>query len=226
MTRDQFNRLLPQLVKNYRPAAAVISQIKQIRLVMVIGPTGVGKSTIIGKLGLPYVPSHTTRKPRPGEVDGQDFYFLSDYGDVVKQIKAGVFVQMVAGVSGDLYATKASSYPASGMAVMPVLADVVPFFRKLGFGDTLSAFIVPPSYEEWMRRISTHGLPAEQKDKRLDEAKRSLAFALSDRQTHFILNDDLDKAVQQTKDALIGKSDEQREKQARAAAQEILNRID
>jgi len=199
MTREAFLKNLPELAKNYQPAPEVLKKIKSITLLMVIGPSGVGKTTLINKLGLDFVPSDTTRKPREDERHGIDMYFLTDYQQVASDIHSGRFVQVAIGPGGDFYATRDSSYPDSGTAVLPVVTDVVPIFRHLGFSKTISAFIVPPTYDEWMRRMSSHKLQGEQLDKRLAEAERSLAFARSDKQMHFILNDDVEPAVSQLK---------------------------
>ncbi|MGA3150501.1 MAG: hypothetical protein ABSD10_02740 [Candidatus Saccharimonadales bacterium] len=225
MTRGEFLKDLPGVVKNYRPAPEVLARIKNISLLVVIGPSGVGKSSIINRLGLQFVPSDTTRRPRPEEKEGVDFCFLTDYDQVVADIKAGRFVQVAIGTEGDLYATRASAYPKSGLAVMPVMADVVPIFRNLGFVKTISVFIAPPSYQEWMRRMGSHQLKDEQLKKRLDEARRSLDFVFSDKLTHFILNDDLEKAATQVKQLLRGAIDANREKAAHRAAQEMFDGI-
>lgn len=225
MTRADFLRELPQLIKAYQPSPEVLAHITGVRLLMVIGPTGVGKTTLINQLGITYVPSDTTRLPRPGERSGVDMIFLSDYAKVISDIQAGKFVQVALGAAGDLYATSASSYPASGWATMPVMADVVPLFRVLGFGNTLSAFITPPNYTEWMRRLGGH-LEKETLDRRLDEAKRSLEFALGDSQTHFVLNDQVGPAVAQIKQLLTGQFDPRREQAARIAAQGCLAQLE
>jgi guanylate kinase len=189
---------------------------------MVIGPSGVGKTSTIERLGLQYVPSDTTRDPRPGEQEGVDFYFRKDYDQIVSEFKNGQFVQVAADSSGDLKATRADAYPDSGNIVMAIVTDVVPIMRQLGFKETLSAFITPPSYEEWMQRMSTHGIAGGELNKRLAEAKRSLTFALSDPQMHFILNDDIDDAVTQTRDLLAGQVDSFREQTAKDNARQIL----
>lgn len=225
MTGEDFIKQLPDLAADYQPDPKVLSKIGDISLLMLIGPSGVGKTTLINKLGLHYVPSDTTRDIRPGEKEGEDFYFLKDYDKAVSDIRAGQLVQIAVGAAGDLYSTHASSYPESGWGVMPVMADVVPIFRKLGFKETISAFIVPPSYSEWMRRMKSHPITSEQLIKRLAEAKRSLNLALSDQQIHLILNDNLEKAVAQTKELLDGKVDENREQTARQAAQAMLDGI-
>lgn len=225
MTREEFIKVLPELAKNYQPSADVLEHIGNVVLCMIIGPSGAGKTTLINHSGLHYVPSDTTRDPRPGEQDGVDMNFRQDYDQILADIKAGRFVQIAPFATGDLYATKYTSYPESGAAIMPVMADVIPIFRRLGFKKTIATFTVPPSYEEWMRRMSYQSISAEQRAKRLEEAQRSFEFALSDKNVHFILNDDVDEAVRQVKDLLEGKVDTEREAQARRIASSLLSQL-
>ena len=192
---------------------------------MIIGPSGVGKSTLIEQSGFAFVPSDTTRDIRPVEQEGVDMYFRKDYDQVIDDIKAGRFVQIVPFATGDLYATKDTSYPTSGVAIMPVMVDAIPVFRELGFAKTISAFISPPSYTEWMRRMETHIGTAQQLERRLSEADRSLKFALNDQNIHFILNDNVDLALEQLKDLVSGRVDDAREQNAKKAATAILHQL-
>jgi guanylate kinase len=226
MTHEDFVKALPELVYGYQPAPAVIEHIGRVTLLMLVGPSGVGKSTLIKHSGLHFVPSDTTRMPRPGEKDGVDMNFRTDYDQLASDIKAGNFVQIAPFATGELYATKYSSYPESGAAVMPVMAEAVPLFRKLGFEKTISAFVVPPSYQEWMRRMSEQQMTVEQRAKRLSEAKISFEFGLSDQQTHFILCDDINESAGQVKDLLNGQSNEVLEAEARAVAQSLLTSLE
>lgn len=225
MTREEFLNEFPALVGSYRPAPDVLAKINGVELLMVIGPSGVGKTSIIDQLKIPFIPSCTTRDPRPGEVNGRDFYFLKDYQLVFDDIESGRFVQIAVGPSGHFYATLASSYPAIGIAAMPVVADVVPVFRSLGFKRTLSAFVVPPDYDEWMRRMEVHRLSGEHLERRLAEAHRSFEFALSDGQVHFILNDDLGDAVRQVENLLKGMVDPAREAEAKQTVKRIFAKL-
>lgn len=226
MTREEFQKVLPELVASYRPALDVVDRVGRLNLLMVVGPSGAGKTTLINRLPVKYVPSDNTRPPRPGEKEGVDFYFRTDFDQVSKEIKGGRFVQVAIDGSGDLKATRATSYPDEGDVVMAVLADVVPIFRGLGFARTITAFITPPDYDEWMRRLGLHELPSEKLQSRLAEAKRSFNFALSDDQTHFILSDDLAAAIKQVTDLLAGKVDDAREVRAQLAAQDILKNLE
>jgi len=225
MTRAEFIFNLPEITKGYRPATRVIEKLKNIDLLMVVGPSGVGKTSVINKLGIPIIPPDTTRDPRPEETNGRDFNFRQDFDQIVQEIQTGQFVQLVVGASGDLYATKADSYPDLGRAVLPVMANVLGIFRTLGFKSTQTVFITPPSHQEWFRRLSTHNLNQDQLDKRMKEARQSLHLSLLDNDMHFILNDDLDKAAAQIKSVLVGQIDLEREGAARSAALKISNAL-
>lgn len=225
MTREEFQQRLPALVAAYRPALDVVDLIGRLNLLMVVGPSGVGKTTLINELSLVHVLSDNSRPPREGEQEGVDFYFRNDYEQVVKEIQGGRFVQVVVDSGGDLKATKATSYPDEGDVVMAVLADAVPTFRSLGFARTITAFITPPSYEEWMRRMKQHELKGEELARRLSEAKRSFSFALNDEQTHFIFSKDVPTAVAQLNDLLSGKTNSALELNARISAEQIMIKL-
>lgn len=221
MTHEEFLKALPDLVKNYEPSAQILARISDVDLLMIVGPTGVGKTTIIKHLGIPFVPIDTTRPRRADEVEGMDYFFRTDYDQLLEDIKNHLFVQFVVGLQGEFYGTRASLYPEVGMAAFAVLAEVVPQFRKMGFKETYTFFITPPSFLEWMDRMGQTGADRDQLVPRLKEARRSFEFALSDDNTHFILNDAVDKAVQQINNALVGRVDIDRETQAREAAQRL-----
>jgi guanylate kinase len=222
MTREEFLAQLPELVKNYQPAPDVLKQIGNLEVLMVVGPSGVGKTTLIENSGLTFAPSDTTRPPRPGEEEGVDFYFRTDYGQLVREIKNGRFVQVAIGSGGDFYSTKDSSYPNDGIVIKEVMADVLSVFRNLGFRRTISAYITPPSFASWMNRLADHHLSNDQLKKRIAEAQRSLTQSLADPQMHFILNDKIDAAEQQLMALLTGSVDQKRETQAKQVAINLL----
>jgi len=210
------------LVKNYRPADDVVKKIKNLKILIIIGPSGAGKTTLIKNLGLPYIPSDITRKRRPEEKEGEDYFFREDYSKILDDMRAGRFVQAAVGPGGDFYSTKGAAYPESGVATMAVVADVVPIFRQLGFGQTISVFILPPTYKEWMRRIHDHKTTDEQMEKRLAEAERSFKFALGDSQTHLVLNDNISDCTSRVEDLLGGKVDEAKEQEAHIICHQLL----
>ena len=225
MTREEFLGNLPQLTQNYQPSQEALQRIANITLLMIIGPSGVGKTSIIKRLGIPYVPADITRPERPEEIQGEDYFFRSDYDSLTSEIKNGGFVQVAIGPGGDFYGTRANSYPGFGLAVYAVVADVIPNFRELGFEHTTSTYIVPPNLQEWMKRMGAHQLDQEQLEKRIAEAKRSLSFALSDEHMHFILNDSLDDAVTQVNALVGGTPNKVREDYAKQTASQIYKEL-
>jgi len=225
MTREDFTSQLPELVNSYHPASDVLEQIKGLEVLMVVGPSGVGKTTLIQGSGLAYVPSDTTRQARPGEIEAQDFYFRSDYDQIIQEMQSGRFVQVAVDSGGDLKATKATSYPQSGIVVMAVVADVLPVFRQLGFKRTVTAFITPPTYDEWMRRLLIHHLTPSEFAKRIEEAQRSIGIALNDSEMHFVLNDNIELAEKQLVGLLAGAVDREREQTAKTAANALLAKV-
>jgi guanylate kinase len=225
VTREEFINILPSLVKDYQAPALVLSRIRNVDLLMMVGGTGVGKTSIIKQLGVPYVVTDTTRPIRPEEINGLDYFFRTDYEQLINEIKQHNFVQVNVFSTGDFYGTRSSAYPEVGFAAFAVVAEKIAYFRQLGFNDTITAFVTPPEFLEWMGRLDRNNVETEQLGARLTEAKRSFQFALEDNQTHFILNDDLDKAVEQTKMLLAGTPDREREAKGRAAAELIYKEL-
>jgi guanylate kinase len=225
VTREEFIKILPGLVKDYQAPALVLSRIRNVDLLMMVGGTGVGKTSIIKQLGVPYVVTDTTRPIRPEEINGLDYFFRTDYDQLINEIKQRNFVQVNIFSTGDFYGTRASAYPEVGFAAFAVVAEKIPYFRQLGFSETITAFVTPPEFLEWMGRLDRNNVETEQLGARLTEAKRSFQFALEDNQTHFILNDDIDRAVEQTKMLLAGTPDREREAQGRAAAELIYKEL-
>jgi putative ribosome biogenesis GTPase RsgA len=67
MTRDDFLKQLPELVRTYTPASDVANHIKNLDLLMIIGPSGVGKTAIINRLELKYIVSDEVDQNRESD---------------------------------------------------------------------------------------------------------------------------------------------------------------
>lgn len=223
MDKQTVISLLTSKQSDYQANEAVMTQLAHIKLIAVVGPTGAGKSTVVKHSGLPYVIGDTTRAPREGEIQGRDYNFRTDLDNLMGEIERGEFVQYVVQRGTEVYGTKASSYPASGVCVMSLLASALQRFRQVGFASVIPVYIVPPNHTEWMKRISAHR--DKDLESRLMEAKESLHAALTDSSYVFILNDDLGSAVASLQAIARGSVDQTASARARTAANNLYEML-
>jgi guanylate kinase len=158
----------------------------------------VGKGTLIRGLlervpGLELAVSATTRPPRPGEVDGRDYYFLSD-AEFDERARRGEFVEHAV-YAGNRYGTLRSELerPARGIVLEIDLQGARQVRSALP--EATQVFVAPPSLEELQRRLEQRASDTpEQIRARLALAPRELAAR--DEFEHVVVNDDLDRAVE------------------------------
>lgn len=172
------------------------------RVVVITGPSGVGKGTLIRQLRdripeLELSVSATTRSPRPGEEHGTDYWFLTRE-DFDRRVAEGGFVEW-AEYSGNRYGTLRSELDLRVAAGHPVLLEIeVQGARQVAetMPEALRIFIAPPSPEELRTRLVGRGTdPAEQIDRRLQVAEDELAA-----QPEFpvvVVNDRLTDAIEE-----------------------------
>jgi guanylate kinase len=172
------------------------------RVVVITGPSGVGKGTLIRllrerlpQLGLSV--SATTRAPRPGEVDGADYHFLSD-ADFDRLVAEGAFVEH-AEYAGRRYGTLRDELERRSGAGEPVVLEIeVEGARQVraAMPGALQVFIAPPSREALRERLVGRGTDAADViERRLEVAEREL-----DAQHefgHVVVNDRLEDAVRE-----------------------------
>lgn len=185
---------------HYRPANYVLDYLQKVDFVAVVGPTAVGKNSVVEEAAkrdpdVHWVPFTTSRPSRPGEKPGVEYQFRSRQ-EMEERIQRAEYVNVAPNLLGDLYGSAPEDYSQNGVATAAVLADAVATFRSLPFKSLKTIFVLPPSWDEWQKRIVKHGFTSKQLQKRLKEAKRSLNFALHDKQTQFVINDDLTQAAQ------------------------------
>jgi guanylate kinase len=154
-------------------------------LFVVSAPSGAGKTTLVERIrqtpNLFYSVSCTTRAPRPGEIDGQDYWFLSD-PDFRERIAKGDFLEH-AHVHGDHYGTLREPVVTNLKGEKDVLIDIdtqgAAVIRNCGDPVILDAladvFIMPPDLEELRKRLLKRGTETmEQIDSRLTTASREM----------------------------------------------------
>ena len=169
------------------------------RLIVVSGPSGAGKSTLI-KASLQAVPelaysvSATTRKPRPGEVDGIDYIFLSRQ-EFERWIQEGRFLEW-AEYSGNLYGTperKVEEFLDEGKSVILELELQGARQVQLRRPDAVMIFVRAPSLEETRRRLTGRATESEEALKsRLATAVGEVAAR--DEFDHEIINENREQA--------------------------------
>ena len=170
------------------------------QLYVLSGPSGVGKSTIIQRLrkrlmGLGYSISHTSRKPRPNEVNGVDYHFV-ERETFRKMIDGGAFVEW-AEVHGDLKGTDRRLFEeclsCSRACILDVDVQGAISIMKV-FPNALTLFIAPPSIEELRVRLEKRGTEsAEELKIRLSNAEKELEYR--DLFQYIVVNDSVDRAV-------------------------------
>jgi guanylate kinase len=168
--------------------------------VILSAPSGGGKTTIARLLldrraDLGYSVSCTTRAPRPGELAGRDYYFISR-AEFLDKREAGAFAES-AEVHGNLYGTLRSEVERVLGAGQHVVMDIdvqgaVQF--KRAFPQTVTIFILPPSAEVLLDRLRARKTESPaQLAARLQSALQELQQV--GEYEYVIVNDDLDRAV-------------------------------
>ncbi len=178
------------------------------RLIVFTGPSGVGKGTLLRALrhrypALKLSVSATTRSPRVGEVDGQDYFFISR--DAFQaMIDRGELLEW-AEFAGNFYGTPkaaiAQAIEAGHWVILEIELEGARQVRET-FPDALQLFVLPPSLEELESRIRLRGTEADDAiERRLQRALVEIEAASEfDEQ---IVNDDLEVALQQLETAIF-----------------------
>ena len=156
-----------------------------------------GKGTLIKELlervpGLELAVSATTRRPRPGERDGRDYWFLAP-DDFEARVARGDFVEH-ATYAGNRYGTLRSELerPARGIVLEIDLQGARQVRRALP--EAAQVFVAPPSFDDLRRRLEGRGSdPPEQIERRLAVAREELAA--KEEFPHVVVNDRLERAV-------------------------------
>lgn len=172
------------------------------RVFVITGPSGVGKGTLI-RLLLEEVPelvlsvSATTRRPRPGETHGEDYWFLTD-AEFDERVAGGDFVEW-AEYAGRRYGTLRSELDRCLERGVPVVLEIeVQGAQQVRqtMPEAVQVFIAPPSSDVLRQRLVGRGTDdPEQIERRLETAERELAA--QGEFHHVVVNDRLDDAVRE-----------------------------
>ena len=175
---------------------------RKCMLIVISGPSGVGKGTIFSRLlasdpSLTFSVSATTRSPRNGETDGVDYFFITEdkYQELVKQ---DAFLEH-ATVHGHSYGTLKSQIVEKLEKGLNVVLDIDPQGAKqvmAQWPDCVSIFLLPPSYDKLRQRLYGRNTDAtEEIERRLKNAKGEIEQA--GMYQYVVVNDDLQVALNQ-----------------------------
>ena len=169
------------------------------RMLLISGPSGAGKSTICDRLredeGVVFSVSATTRTPRPGEVDGVDYHFVSKE-EFRRRIRAGDFIEH-AEVYGNMYGTLRQPMEEAITAgkVFLVEIDAQGALQLMALEvPGIYVFIAPPDFETLRRRLARRATESpEGLERRLRKAEDEYRERV--KYDHVVTNDDLERAV-------------------------------
>ncbi len=193
---DDFRKVL----SDYKPIGEAIDTLSSIELVILLGVSGAGRNTIINHLVATgryhFIISDTTRPPkiRDGELekDGVQYYFRTE-DEILSDLREGKFLeaeiihnQQVSGISiRELERARQSGKIPINEVDIAGTANILK-----SKPDTKMFFVVPPSYEEWMRRLTAREvMTQEELHNRMDTAIRVLETGLFGHHFYFVLND-------------------------------------
>ncbi len=169
-------------------------------LIVISGPSGVGKDTLVRRLleldkNLRYSVSCTTRPPRPGEVDGVNYTFVT-HEKFQQLIDQGAFLEY-ATYDGNLYGTVTERVERAREAGHDIVLKIEVQGAeqvRANVPDALFIFVVPPSTQELERRQEMRNSEsARDMASRRKIAEREMTYI--SRYDHVVVNDELERAV-------------------------------
>ena len=185
--------------RSFRGRSIAIAGGKPI-IIVISGPSGAGKSTVVKRLleTSPFIVSSislTTRRPRESEIDGKDYFFVSEE-EFIRKREAGEFLEWAV-VHGNLYGTLTSfiDEELGGGSDLLLEIDVQGGLSvKEKRPEALMVFLMPPSWEELEKRLRGRGTDSEEVIvERLRNAGSEMEYA--DRYDNRVINDSVERCV-------------------------------
>ena len=200
---------IEKIIQNYTPGADAAETLAKSRIVLFVGIVAAGKDTVIGKLekldGYRRVVTCTTRPRRINdgvlESDGFDYHFLS-MEEMKRRIEDREMIE-INKFGSNFYGAQIDEFITAQRENQIALTDIdvngIASFRKIAPESVTALFIVPPDYDTWRSRLrqrySSEDVFNEEWQQRRDITIDELEHALAAPYYHFIINDDLERAV-------------------------------
>ncbi len=222
-----------QLLDTYQISDQTKATLDTVKLVLLVAPTSTGRNTLIKELiktgDYHYIISDTTRKPRLNngvmEQNGKEYWFKSEE-EMLDELKGGSFLE----------AALIHNQQVSGISMREVEKAVTA--QKIAITDTeiagarriyqlkpdaLIIFVLPPNFNEWLRRLKDRGsMSVTEQHRRLLSAQKEFKDALQESFYSFVVNDNLLQAAQQINQLAHG---EQLSDSARGVDRELAQEL-
>ena len=172
------------------------------KLIIITGPSGVGKGTVVKELldrnkDIWLSISATTRNPRVGEKDGLNYYFISEerFKDMIDKKEFLEWAQFAGNYYGTPLSTVNEKIEKGFVVLLEIEVEGAKQIKEK-FPESLSIFLLPPSKEELEKRIRNRGTEKEEAiDRRLSRADYEIAS--SDEFDFVLTNHDVDETVKE-----------------------------
>jgi len=202
---------------------------EDLLLLIISSPSGAGKTTLTRDLlsrfpELTFSISHTTRKPRPAEVDGQDYHFISRE-EFAQRVTENAFVEW-AEVHGNLYGTALAELDRCRREGRRGIVFDIDYQGarqiKARREDVISVFVLPPTMEELKERLRRRASDDDATiERRYRNAQQEIAhYGLFD---YVIVNEDLDDAKARLRAIVL--AEQSRRRRMAGVAEMMLRRI-
>ena len=170
------------------------------KLIIITGPSGVGKGTVVKELldknkDIWLSISATTRNPRIGEKDGENYFFISEerFKDMIDKKEFLEWAQFAGNYYGTPLSTVSEKIEKGFIVLLEIEVEGAKQIKEK-FPEALSIFLLPPSKEELEKRIRNRGTEKEEAiDRRLSRANYEIAS--SDSFDYVLTNHDVDETV-------------------------------
>jgi guanylate kinase len=204
-----------EILQTYQPAVTATLLLEDIRLVLLVGPSLAGRNTTIRTLletgRYHYIISDTTRQPRINdgvpEQNGREYWFRSE-AEVLEELQAGAFLEAAViheqQVSGISLRELQKAHDEHKIAITDIeIAGVDNIIQVKP--TTLAIFMLPPSFEEWQRRLQQRGaMDQSEVRRRLQGACRELKAALKQPYYVFVINESIEQAADDVNKLALG----------------------